>query len=109
MHTDLEAWLKPRLERAPESLRARISDALSSDQAPVAASQSKGRAAEMSASMLPKRLRTLGESLLEEAKLGKPTHDTAVTLLAADALITYSCEAEAALQESWGDRLGEAS
>jgi hypothetical protein len=38
-------------------------------------------------------LRTAAEQLLERAKSGPPTRDTALTLLAADALITFACEA----------------
>ena len=38
------------------------------------------------------QLRLLADRLLEEAKAGPPNHETAITLLAADALITCSCE-----------------
>ena len=34
----------------------------------------------------------MGEELLAEVKGGPATHDTALTLLAADALITLACE-----------------
>ncbi len=34
----------------------------------------------------------MAHRLVEDAKSGPPNHDTAMTLLAADALITYSCE-----------------
>lgn len=40
-------------------------------------------------------LRAAAEELLQRAKSAPPTHDTALTLLAADALITLACEAEA--------------
>jgi hypothetical protein len=40
-------------------------------------------------------LRQLAERLLEEAKHGPQNRDTALTLLAADTLITYACEAVA--------------
>jgi hypothetical protein len=40
-------------------------------------------------------LRAAADALLQEAKQGPPTHDTALTLLAADALITLSCQAVA--------------
>ncbi len=41
---------------------------------------------------------------MEEAKSGPAGHDTAMTLLAADALITYACEVVA---EQEPERLGE--
>ena len=41
---------------------------------------------------------------MEEAKSGPPTRETAMTLLAADALITYACEAVTVEDP---DRLGE--
>jgi hypothetical protein len=40
-------------------------------------------------------LRSLAEQLLEEAKHGPQNRDTAMTLLAADTLITFACEAAA--------------
>lgn len=49
-------------------------------------------------------LRDLAERLLPDAKSGPPTRDTALTLLAADALITLACEAAA---EEAPERLGE--
>jgi len=53
---------------------------------------------------LSAQLKDLAESLMEEAKSGPPTHDTAMTLLAADALITYACEVVA---EQEPEKLGE--
>jgi hypothetical protein len=44
---------------------------------------------------LHEQQRQLAEQLLEEAKTGPPNHDTALTLLAADTLITFACEAVA--------------
>jgi len=38
--------------------------------------------------------------LLEEASNGKPARETALTLLAADALVTYACEITAELAPS---------
>ena len=49
-------------------------------------------------------LRTLADALLREAKEGGEARDTALTLLAADALVTYACEAVA---EAAPERLGE--
>jgi hypothetical protein len=40
-------------------------------------------------------LRRLAERLLEQAKHGPQNRDTAMTLLAADTLITFACEAAA--------------
>jgi hypothetical protein len=34
----------------------------------------------------------MAHRLVEDAKSGPASHETAMTLLAADALITYSCE-----------------
>ena len=55
-------------------------------------------------SPLPDQLQSLAETLLEETQSGPPTHDTAMTLLAADALITYACEV-VAVEEP--EKLGE--
>ncbi len=46
-------------------------------------------------SSLPQALLQIAESLLSAAQSAPPTRDTAMTLLAADALITYACEAQA--------------
>jgi len=43
-------------------------------------------------------LQSLAETLVHEAETGSPNHDTAMTLLAADALITYACEVVAAAE-----------
>ncbi len=87
--TDLESWLRPRLEQVPESLRARILE--------VVVGNGGQEADAVSGATLPDALRSFADLLLEEAKVGPPTHDTAITLLAADALITYACEAAAEL------------
>jgi len=49
-------------------------------------------------------LRRLALMLLEEASNGKPARETALTLLAADALVTYACEITA---QSAPSRLAE--
>ena len=49
-------------------------------------------------------LRTLADALLREAKERGDARDAALTLLAADALVTYACEAVA---EAAPERLGE--
>ena len=38
-------------------------------------------------------LKTTAEQLMQQAQAGPPTRDTALALLAADALITFACEA----------------
>ena len=42
---------------------------------------------------LPAVLSAAAEQLLEQAREGPPNRDTALTILAADALITFACEA----------------
>ena len=87
--TDLKSWLSPRLERVPESLRARILEAVAGVRA-VQGFDDRG-------ATIPDALKSCADVLLEEARVGPPTRDTAITLLAADALITYACEAAAEL------------
>ena len=50
------------------------------------------------------QLKDAGDRLLAEALSSSPTHDKALTLLAADALMTFACEAMA---EGAPERLGE--
>ena len=50
------------------------------------------------------RLRSTAESLMREAQDGPPNHATAITLLAADALVTLACEWVA---ETEPEKLGE--
>jgi hypothetical protein len=66
----------------PSSLRERIEKAL--DRYPVSPSDS-----------LEQALRQLADGLLAEAKEGGVGRDPALTLLAADALVTYACEVRA--------------
>ena len=49
-------------------------------------------------------LRSAAEKLLAEAAVAPPSRETALSLLAADALMTYACEAVA---EMAPERLGE--
>ncbi|MSR05545.1 MAG: hypothetical protein EXR93_00525 [Gemmatimonadetes bacterium] len=49
-------------------------------------------------------LRSAAEGLLAEAAAAAPSRETALSLLAADALMTYACEAVAELAP---ERLGE--
>lgn len=44
---------------------------------------------------LPQALEQVGEELLRLAQTGPPTRDTALSLLAADTLITLACEVAA--------------
>ena len=81
----MERWLKPRLDAVPPSLSRRIEEAVKAhlevhDAAPPA-----------------EVLRTLAEALLAEATRGATGRETALTLLAADALVTFACEATAEL------------
>jgi len=87
--TDLETWLSPRLGQVPESLCARILEAV--------VGAGKHATDDANGVTIPAALRSLADMLLEEARVGPPTHDTAITLLAADALVTYACEAAAEL------------
>lgn len=91
--TRLEDWLRPRLEEAPHSLRERIMAAVAAGSGEWGVGPSDERTTPYS--QLPDILRSLGESLMHAAKSGPPTRETAMTLLAADALITFAMEAEA--------------
>ena len=55
-------------------------------------------------SALPAALEQAAERLLGQAQVGPPTRETALTLLAADALITFAC---AVIAQSEPARLGE--
>ena len=79
--SDSGGWVARRLAPAPASLRRRIEAALA-----------EGAGAAEVAEELPGRLRAVAQRLLAEAKSGPATRETAMTLLAADALITLSCE-----------------
>jgi len=76
----------------PESLRERILGVVTS-----AASAGSGGC---SADALHERLRQLGDGLLAQAKSEPASRDTALTLLAADALMTFACEALAEVDPS---------
>jgi hypothetical protein len=79
--SDPGEWVARRLAAAPGSLRRRIETALAA-----------GAGGAEGAGDLAARLRVVAERLLVEAKSGPATRETAMTLLAADALITLSCE-----------------
>lgn len=76
-------WLGSRLGDVPLSLRQRI---------------------EVAISAYGSDLRVVADRLLEEAIRGTDGRDTALTLLAADALVTYACELTA---ETAPERLGD--
>ncbi|UCG85636.1 MAG: hypothetical protein JSW71_17155 [Gemmatimonadota bacterium] len=76
--------METRLVDAPASLRSRILQAACGGALP--------------GTLSPETLRKMARRLVEEAKSGPPSHDTAMTLLAADALITFSCEVVAEQQ-----------
>ena len=81
------SWVEHKLGDVPESLRERIVEA-------VAGGRAEGRKGGRTAD----QLRRIGEELMHEAKSDPSTHDTAMKLLAADALITFACEAVAEQQ-----------
>jgi hypothetical protein len=76
------------LAEAPPELRARIMTARAASSVQRAADS--GQRADGAA--FEEELRAVAEELLAEAQAGPPTHETALTLLAADALITLACE-----------------
>ncbi len=79
--TDILKWLEPKLVDVPDSLQERIRSAVSSD-------LSKDIPA-------PDLLAEVAERLMQETKTAPPDHETAMTLLTADALKTLSIEANA--------------
>jgi hypothetical protein len=95
----VESWLRPRLDRVPDSLRERIWRAVNAE-----GGRGKGEGYEGGSVLLPERLRRAGELLLAQAQSGPPSRETAITLLAADALMTLACQAMA---EEAPERLGE--
>ena len=86
-------WLEPKMTDVPESLRAVMVDAVKG-----------GRAEGRKGGNVSEQLQCAGEELMLEAKSALPNGDSAMTLLAADALITYAQEALAELEP---ERLAE--
>ena len=84
--SDLASWLEPRLANAPASLRERILGVLE------AGNLRPGPPGPAPRSPLPNQLHQLAEGLLESVK-NAGDGAVALDLLAADALITYACEA----------------
>jgi hypothetical protein len=89
--TNSEAWIEERLRAAPAALRRKIEEAIEGEGA--------GTGDDVAA-----RWQAVAERLLAAAKTGPPTRETAVTLLAADALVTLACEWTAEFEPR---RLGE--
>ena len=92
--TGLSSWLEPRLEDAPATLRDRIIRAVADR---TADGRTGGRA---DGSSLYDQFAAVAEELMREAKSAPATRDTAMTLHAADALITFACEAAAETEPS---------
>ena len=98
--SDLASWLEPRLANVPASLRERILGVLEAGNLPpLPISPSPLHAARCTSptlraprSPLPDQLWQLAERLLESVK-NAGNDAVAIDLLAADALITYACEA----------------
>ncbi len=99
--SDLASWLEPRLASAPSILRERILAAIhAADDSPFPIPRSRvDEVVERvesdnpaPRSPLPDQLWQLAERLLESVK-NAGNDAVAIDLLAADALITYACEA----------------
>ncbi len=98
--SDLASWLEPRLANAPASLRERILGVLEAGndprgpapRSPLPISPSPLHAARCTPPALPNQLHQLAERLLESVT-NAGNDAVAIDLLAADALITYACEA----------------
>ena len=82
-HPGVLAWLEPRLAEVPESLAKRVREAVTDG-----SNRPEGTS-------LSDTLRSIAGELLCDAWSLPSTHDKAMILLTADALITYACEAVA--------------
>lgn len=104
--SDLQRWLQPRLAGVPDALRDRILHAANdlSREARYAQREHDVQTFPVSRATLHDRLREAGRHLLAQAIAMPPSRDAAVTLLAADALMTFACEAMA---EAAPERLGD--
>ena len=100
----MEQWLEPRLRDVPSSLRERIVTAVREAGSGKREADGVGSTLPASRFPLPDTLRAAGERLLGTARSAPPSRDTALTLLAADGLMTFACEA---LAEEAPERLGE--
>jgi hypothetical protein len=77
----------------PASLRERILAAVSGERYAVSGGSAGDDPLSAQRPALTNRLRQAGDALLAAARSGPPTRETALTLLAADALMTFACEA----------------
>jgi len=77
---DADSWLEARLTEAPAALRTAVQRAMGSV-------QRGGKTADGGT-----RLRERAAELLVEARNGPATRETALKLLAADALMTLACD-----------------
>ena len=99
-HADVLVWLEPRLVDVPESLANRIREAIASgrwEEGGDRFAKQEGDSPKRPppSSRLPDALRSIAGELLCDAWSLPSTHDKAMVLLTADALITYACEAVA--------------
>jgi hypothetical protein len=84
-----------RLGEAPQALCVRVLDAVrGGGEEGKGNGEDAGLAEPLSPSPFSLRLRAAAERLLAETRSAPPSRDTALTLLAADALITLAVEAE---------------
>jgi uncharacterized membrane protein len=82
----------------PESLRERILAAVREGEDGRRGAAGAEVGPPVSRRSLPDALREAGDRLLAVARAGPASRDTALTLLAADALMTFACEAMAEQQ-----------
>ena len=92
--SDVERWLAARMDGVPDALRARLLEAVRE----AGSVGGDGRARSplpVARCSLPEALRRVGDQLLAQIAAAPASRDHALTLLAADALMTYAMEAEA--------------
>jgi hypothetical protein len=87
--------LADRLAGAPVSLRERVMRSLGEERRMKSEESLQPFTLHSSLFTLSAELRAFAENLLAEAQSATPTRELALTLLAADALITFAVEAEA--------------
>jgi hypothetical protein len=88
--TDLDRWLAARRPPPPPSLRRALESALARRRPETAPAQA---APDPAGRTVAERLAGAGLAALGHVAARPSTRDTAIDLLAADALITYACEA----------------
>jgi hypothetical protein len=103
--TDLDRWLDDRRPAPPPSLRRALESAVTrwaSEADASVAEPAHGAAAGLAAGRVAERLADAGLAVLGRIAAEPSTRGAALDLLAADALLTYACEA-AAEAEAHGD------